>query len=221
MMKWYCMNTIAYLFFGSFPITSQISEFKQAYWQWNPLNGQMSAINFRLNDLREWMAKASWRLIDQQQSGSIPSSLVPYFHFTNILMKLLTPCSSLRSPRFSVKRSRWLYSIWSLILMLAPISCKVLSNLATIPLYLTAFLFPKKFSTVSTKVLQAQDSFSFTAFGKSQSFTSVLIWGPSKIPAFIIILSLIPEIWYKYIWHSHHPCWVLLQTPTPFIFNGC
>jgi len=31
MMKWYCMNTIAYLFFGSFPITSQISEFKQAY----------------------------------------------------------------------------------------------------------------------------------------------------------------------------------------------
>jgi len=30
-MKWYSMNTIAYLFFGSTPITSQISEFKQAY----------------------------------------------------------------------------------------------------------------------------------------------------------------------------------------------
>jgi len=29
-MKWYYMNTIAYLFFGSIPTTSQISEFKQA-----------------------------------------------------------------------------------------------------------------------------------------------------------------------------------------------
>jgi len=31
MMKWYFMNTTAYLFFLDLPITSQISEFKQAY----------------------------------------------------------------------------------------------------------------------------------------------------------------------------------------------
>ena len=78
--------------FLDLPITSQIIEFKQAYWQWSPLKWSNVRHKFpfwwspRMNDKSivtfNWPTVVSWH-------GSIQPPLIPYFHFTNILMKPL------------------------------------------------------------------------------------------------------------------------------------
>ena len=125
-------------------------------------------------------------------------------------------CSSLRSPRFSGKRSRWLNRKWSLILMLAPISCKVLSNLATIPLLekllkkRLLFYFPKTSWQFPQRHSKHRILFHSWNLESHNHLLLYLSEGHQKYQL-LIFLSLFPESWCKYIWNSHHPCWVLLQ----------
>jgi len=69
---------------------------------------------------------------------------------------------------------------------------------------LDTFLFPKNFSTTSTKALQAQNCFSFREVGKLRLFINFLIRGVSKNWTLLFLLSIL-EIWWKHTWVSQSP----------------
>ena len=140
---------------------------------------------------------------------SISPPLMPYFHFTNILMKPL-PLLITQITKISGKRSRWLYRKWSLILMLAPISCKCLVTWSKSLCSWLLFYFPKNSWQLPQRHSKHRILFHSLNLESRNHLLVFLSEGHQKYQL-LIFLSLIPETWCKYIWNSHHPCWVLLQ----------
>ena len=114
-----------------------------------------------------------------------PLALVPFFHISKMSWWNLSPCSSLASPRFSGKKSKWDSKRWIFRLILHPIALYVVNRSCTTSWYFAALWFLKKSLQILLKDNHAFLSVSFKSSSNCLSWISSPIMGPINIPSLI------------------------------------